>query len=461
MKFLRYLLPMVVAAGFISSQASADCTSPDPFHDETRQRDFEAVQEFVNSKRTIGLEQKDCNLTIAGDIRFDWANIVEKVECHKLRGKNGTAREDEITHIVTDQFDGIRTGIPFSTNAFEVEFNLYFDYVCDRAWGVAWLQFADQAGIERSRRFCSFDREGLYGSGCCGNICLKKAYMGYNLIADGCNRLDIELGRRPLYTVFDSRIEFQSRFDGLLLKYARHFDCWGDFFWNLGAFVVDERVDHYAYVTELGMLNIGDYGFDLRYSFIDWKSLNRHNRNRCGTNHPRGIDYRVSQWLLEYHLNPEYLFCIPAKLYGAFLWNHSAKKFRGFDSFESSSSSFSSSDCRHQKKKNLGWYAGFIIGEVCREGDWSLDITYEVVQSRAIPDRDVSGIGGGNNLLGQNIASDGRGFTNFKGWRFEGLYALTDNLALDANFEYSTQEDKRIVGKHSYSKFELEAIYAF
>jgi len=456
---------MVVAAGLISSQATADCTSPDPFHDENRQRDFEAVQAFVNSKRTIGLEQKDCNLTIAGDIRFDWANIVEKVHCQKLRGKNGAAREDESTHIVFDVsqnnlFSNVgpnrcgNRGIPFSTNAFEVEFNLYFDYVCDRAWGVAWLQFAEQAGIERTRRFCFLDCDGLYGSGCCGNVCLKKAYMGYNLIADGCNRLDIEIGRRPPYTIFDSRIEFQSRFDGLLLKYARRFDCWGDFFWNFGAFVVDERVDHYAYVTELGMLNIGDIGIDFRYSFIDWKSLNRHNRNRCGTNHPRGIDYRVSQWLLEYHLNPEYLFCLPSKIYGAFLWNHSANKNRRFGSF---GESFSSS-CRHQKKKNLGWYVGYIIGEVCREGDWSLDITYEVVQARAIPGRDVSGIGGGNNLLGDDI---GVGFTNFKGWRFEGLYALTDNLTLDANFEYSTQDDKRIAGRHSYSKFELEAIYAF
>lgn len=459
MKFLRYLLPMVVAVGFVST-ASADCTSPDPFHDENRQRDFEAVQEFVNSKRTIALDQKDCNLSIAGDIRFDWANIHEK-RCNSLRGKNSCARENEITHFVFDdcarddrRSERRRRGIPFSHNAFEVEFNLYFDYVCDRSWGVAWLQFADQAGIERTNRLCRVDREGMFGSGCCGNVCLKKAYMGYNIIADGCNRLDVELGRRPLYTIFDSRIEFQNRFDGLLLKYARRFDCWGDFFWNLGAFVVDERIDHYAYVTELGLLNIGDWGLDLRYSFIDWKSLNRYDRNRCGTRHPRGINYRVSQWLAEYHLNPEWVFCLPAKIYGAFLWNHQGHRTRFDDSF-----------CHRNKRKNHGWYAGFIIGEVCHEGDWSFDVTYEVVQAFAIPDSDVGGIGGGSGLLTDSFATNGRGRTNFKGWRFEGLYALTDNLSLDASFEFSTQENKKFsqnrLGRHSYNKFELEAIYAF
>ena len=47
-----------------------------------------------------------------------------------------------------------------------------------------------------------------------------KAYMGYNICASGCTRIDVELGRRPLWTVFDSRIQFGSRFDGLLLRYS-------------------------------------------------------------------------------------------------------------------------------------------------------------------------------------------------------------------------------------------------
>jgi len=277
--------------------------------------------------------------------------------------------------------------------------------------------------------------------------------MGYNVCADGCSRFDIELGRRPLYTVFDSRVQFQNRFDGLLLKYYRNFDCWGDFYWYVGAFVVDERAEHFAWITEVGLTNIYDCGIDFRYSYIDWKSLVRHDQNRCGTRNPLGFDYQVSQWTLSYQFNPEYL-CQPTKLYGAFLWNSAAHKVDRsiFGETSVAGDRFSA---------NIAWYAGFIIGEVCREGDWSLDINYQYVELFAIPDADAGGIGGGTNLLGQTATSAGRGFTNYKGWRFEGLYALTDNLSLDASFEFSQQINARVAGKHSYNKFELSAIYAF
>lgn len=450
MKFLRNLLPIAVAAlGFSSSAAYAVCSN-EPFHDENRQRDFEAVQEFVNSKRTISLEEKSCNLSIAGDIRFDWAHITEKVNCHKLRGKNGTAVQEFAGGPVYDNGipgEPIREGSHFSTNAFDIEFNLYFDYICDRAWGVAWLQFDEDAGIEQHWKDCRTDPNALFGSGCCEDLCLKKAYMGYNICADGCSRFDVELGRRPLYTIFDSRIQFQARFDGLLLKYNRQIECWGDFYWNLGAFVIDERSDHFGWVTEAGVLNVSDCGIDVKYSFIDWKSLLGYNRNRCLTPHPRGADFRVSQVTLQYNFNPEYL-CMPAKIYGAFLWNSAAKKFLVDDT--------------HIKKQNIAWYVGFIVGEVCHEGDWSFDMNYQVCEADAVPEQDFGGIGAnGANLLGDSLAANRRGFTNYKGWRFEGLYALTDNLSIDTILEFRRQDKKVLAGKHSYSKFEIQAIYAF
>ena len=54
-----------------------------------------------------------------------------------------------------------------------------------------------------------------------------------------------------------------------------------------------------------------------------------------------------------------------------------------------------------------------------------------------------------------------RGNTNFIGYRFEFLYAITDNLSIDAIYEFSNEEDRRIGGRHHYNDFELEAIYAF
>lgn len=458
MKFLRYLLPAAaLAVSFSATSAFAAYPAPatDSFHIGTDQRDFEAVQEFVNSKRTIPLEEKDCNLSISGDIRFAWAHIVENLNHHRLRGHNGFACENPVNGEVSFN-DEDPDCLPFSTSAFAVEFNLYFDYVCDRSWGVAWLQFEEDAGVQPSDKFNTQDRQGLFGSGTFGCLALRKAYMGYNICADGCSRFDVELGRRPLYTVFDSRIQFQANADGLLLNYARYLDCWGDFYVKAMGFVVDERVNHYAYIVETGLLDIGQCGLDLRYSFTDWKSLLRHDQNRAHVNDPHGAKFRISQFTASYGFNADYL-CMPAKIYGAFLVNHTPS--RSFNVPSAPDDRRGSQRLKSSEK--YAWYIGMIVGEVCREGDWSFDFNYQYVQALAIPDVDVSGIGrSGSNLLGGTTTANGLGFTNYKGWRFEGLYALTDNLSLDTIFEFSSQI-KSIVGKHSYSKFEIQAIYAF
>lgn len=452
MNFLRNLLPALLVALAVSSSAFATCPGP-VTRPTTINRDFEAVQEYVNSKRTIPLEEKDCNLTIAGDIRFAWDHITEKVNGVRLRGHvpNAAARQNPVTGVITDVGG---PGIPFSTSEFDVELNLYFDYKCDRAWGVAWIQYDNAAGIGYNGRPCSIDPQGLKGSGCCDGLCLRKAYMGYNIYADGCSRFDVEIGRRPMYTLFDSRIQFQSRFDGVVLKYYQNLDCWGDFYVYLGGFVVDERVSHFAYITEAGFLNIYECGIDFRYSFIDWQSALSKDRNRCQFHNPRGAEFKISQFMLSYRFNPEFI-CMPAKLYGAFLWNHAAR-----DLVPSGLTGTGS-----PSKANLGFYVGAIIGEVCGEGDWAFDFNYQYVEAQAIPGRDCSGIGrGGNNLLNDSlyqVSGVQRDYTNYKGWWFSGLYALTDNLTLDATLEFSKEIQKKYGGPHNYSKFQLEAIFAF
>lgn len=436
MKISTILAPFVLLSLFWMTLLEANQRS-------IRERDFEAVQEYVNSKRTIPMEEKGKQFTLSADIRFIWAHVQEKADGKALRGSPGAARENETTGVVSDA-DNAR-GVPFSTNDFNVELNLYFDYLCDRNWAVAWLKFDNRAGCDRNFKGCSLDPEGFQGSGTCEHLCLKKAYMGYNICANGCSRLDIELGRRPLYNVYDSRVQFQSRFDGLLFRYAHTLgNCGGDFYNNTGFFIVDNRVDHYAWVTELGLLNIHNSGVDLKYSFIDWKSFLSHNRNRCNTKNPHGVDFRVSQWTAHYTFcNPR--LSVPTKLYGAVLVNHAARKW----------------EQSHFRKENLAWYAGFIIGQVCGEGDWALDINYQYVEAQAVPCQDVSGIGERVNLLKETFTANGRGFTNYKGIRAEFLYAITDNFAIDATLELLSQITKVIGGRHSYSMFELSAIYAF
>lgn len=486
MKLFKYVLPLVIACGFASGTYAQDVHRHEAFEEqdgsdfnqELNERDWTVLQEFVNTKRTIDVKEKATNLTISGDVRTEWRHLNEKQGNRLLRGGNAvnpSTISPEDPH-----------GLPISRNDFDIEFNLWFDYVCNRAWAVAQLQFDNSAGVSDNGFDCDEDPKGFHGSGECDDLCLKRAYMGYNICCNGATRFDVEIGRRKLYDVFDSQIEFLSRFDGILFKYSSSWECVADWYWNTGGFVVDERVNHFAWVTEVGFLNICDFNVDFKYSFISWV---KNGENRCHVRNPLGFRFNVSQFLLAYHLNPE-IIRVPTKIYGAFLWNHDAfpkhkvLKRHGFLLFPDRDA-FGFFEADIKKRANLGGYIGVTFGEVVKEGDWSLDIQYQIVQARAIPDDDVSGIGRGN-VLGTSFTQLGRGNTNYKGMRFEGLYALTDNLSLDVIWEFSRAAQKNIgevtfteeplpnglnppggrhthtfSGSHHYSKFEIEAIYAF
>lgn len=512
MTLFKYMLPIVLAAGFGATVAYAEDVDQDGdrFGVELDQRDMDALRDFVNSKRTIDVKEKATNLTISGDVRAQWRHFTEKQDGDNLRGSGAfecfggkessssdSASVSSGSSSSSSSFEG--ECFPVSRNDFNAEFNLRFDYVCDRAWAVAHLNFDDAMGVNSFGRGCSHDPEALYGSGEDDRIRLKKAYFGYNLCADGCSRFDIEVGRRGnLYNVFDSKIQFLSRFDGILLKYSSSWECVADWYINLAGFVVDERVNQFGWVGEIGFLNLCESGLDFKYSFIDWENFaqsQEHRRNRCGVHNPPGCKFRNSQFTLAYNFDQD-CFCMPAKLYGAFLWNHSAttpgfresgsssskeghgnsagnkekdganasqlekKNLVTRKSTSSSDSSSSSSSSHNDSEKRFGGYVGFCFGEINCEGDFSFDMRYEIVEANAVPDGDVSGVGRGN-VRNESYTEHGRGNTNYRGWIFEGLYALTDNLTIDTILEFSRQDDKRIGGSHSYSKFEIEAIYAF
>ena len=466
------------------------------FDRQLRERDEEPVREFVESKENIDVRDKAKNLDISGDIRFEWRSIREKgialyVNESDLNDNDSSFYETYRPLRGANRVDG--AGIPVSVNDFDIEFNFKVKYSFQRAWAAAHVQYDNPAG-SRGRNACGgtfavFNKNGRKtvefvnrdsrrspkGSGESGFINLKRAYMGYNAYADGKQRVDIEVGRRKLDDVFVSEVEFSSRFDGILLKYASKIDKVADWYCNTAAFVIDERVNHFGYVTELGVLNILDSGLDLRYSYIDWR---KHGINRCFIYDPFGARFQNSQISFAYTINPE--ICkrkLSIEFYGGFLVNHAARRHTIFT---------------HNKRKNLAWYGGAYIGNVNKKGDWAIDIEYVVIQAQAVSDFDVGSIGRGN-ILDENITdalaqsfsesdvysyygiagsdvipSDSfkayfprRGNANFKGWRFEYLYALTDNLSLDIVYEFSREEDRHIGGRHFYSDFEVEAIYAF
>lgn len=473
MKFLRWL-PIAVAAVGISSTAAADYSSLDGFNE----RDFESVTNFIKCKRGIPLQEKACDLMISGDVRFQWENIKEKVNDNKARGKGAPYNAS------------VNNGERTPTNQFDVEFNLMLDYrsANNCTWAVAHLEFDNNAGVMRNPRGCCGkqltgscnpdgsiavdswthgDPSGLHGSGTTDRLCLRKAFFGWNMFEQCNSRIDIEVGRRALYDVFDSRVMFGSAFDGVLVRYSNSFECVGDFYTNLGGFVIDENANHWGWVVEAGLLDIADLGFDLKYSFIHWA---KNGTNRCNVNDPVGAAFATSQLYAAYNFNPEFL-CSRAKVYGAILLNHDAKDL----------SVFYQSKAYNYGKQDLGWYVGFLVGDVCKEGDWSLDVNYQYVERNVFPEFDLSGIGRGNIYGIPTTINPAFGWLNYHGVRAEMLYALTDNLTLHPSWEYSTnikdfvsnadagytldgspqeiQSGKKV--DNDYSRFELELIYAF
>ncbi len=434
------------------------------FDQELNERDFEALRKYLNSKRETNLEDKEATtVTISGDVRFEYRHLNEDLRGYRLRGHQRKHPD---------------RNLPVSRNDFDCEFNLKFDYLMDRSWAVAHLQYDNSAGVDSQDRGCGIDPNGWFGSGKCEELCLRKAFMGYNFFKDDCRgSFDIELGRRGnMYNVFDSRVQFLSRFDGILLKWSGKPDFAKELYAKLGGFVVDERVNHFAYVGEVGALNILDSGIDLKYSFIDWCGQVR---NRCiavdcpnplndykyiKLHKGKAFDYAVSQWTIYYNLDPCHLGR-KAKVFAAFLMNHKWKKFDVRKTYYTrvSPTQVDITETSKKYRANLAWYAGVAIGEVRKENDWAIELQYQYVQALAVPGQDAAGICNGN-VFDYTLTEKNRVYidnTNYKGWKLEGLYALTDNITIDSIIERSTAVNKHIGGSHVYSKVELEAIYAF
>ncbi len=478
MRYFRFLCALILSMGLTAASAQAadrhhadhdhhhdhhhghdhgrDCGSCDNSLDrDLNERDFYILREFVNSKRVYDVQQKACALTISGDVRAEWRYMSEFQENAEtkntcaLRGHNGCCK---------------------GHNDLDVECNLRFDYVNDCAWAVAHIQFDDSAGVSKGLD-CHEDPDGYHGSGTDCRLNLKKAYMGYNICSNCDTRFDVEIGRRPLYAVFDSQIQFLSRADGITLKYSSTWDSIADWYCNLMGFVVNENYNHFAWATEFALLNVLDSGFDVKYSFIDWR---KHGSAACKVRDPVGFRFKNSQVSIAYNVCPDYLpegWQKPLRFYGAFVVNHNAP--RWFNTGRVVEKDKEDKDktiavIKRGRKMNVGWYAGVTYGRVLKENDFSIDVQYQYVQAQAIPERDMSGIGRGNCLedsFTQEHFVHGtkrvRGSGNFKGFRIESFYAITDNISLDTIIEWSTAIDKNIGGRHRYSKFELEAVYAF
>lgn len=414
---------LIAAVDNLGPTASGFLSEGDFGPDDDEFVDPHVLRDFIESKGLIECRKKNGLLTIAGDVRARWIAAGEQVNGKKQRGQ------------------GTNTAI----DRYKSEVNLFFDYVAPRTWAstkLKWVNFLGKDGGSATKTE------------------LDRAFIGYDIYKQGKEDFYIEVGRSKLDFIFDSRVEFTSTFDGIHIYYKR---CWptvGEFIIHGGPFIVDSFTNHYAWIVETGIIGWRGTGLGFKYSIIDWSrsapTLDYGNLPKSGKtlvrNNPR-YSFIVSQMLFGYERKIDFLGCKTLYIYSAVLVNHDAKR----------------TPTTNGKKLNGAWYAGFTLGKLCKACDWSIDINYQSVQAQAVPEFDLSGIGHGNaaNLLLSDAILQGFGpdqafgFTNYKGWSVSALYAMTDNLSLRAQAQYSTPRNKSIGGDFQYKAFEMSVIYAF
>lgn len=391
--------------------------------DDLDQRDIEALRDWINTKRQVTVKEIGGSLSVAGEVRFEFQGTNEKVNGVRQRGPGGLRDKD---------------GANYANYSWDVEVNIMLDYRTDRTWTAIKLEFDNNAGIFGG----SLDR-----------IKLEKAYFGVRLIQNEMSFLDLEMGRRRLSSIFDSKLEYNSFFDGALVKYDKSFEKAGEFYFSLGGFIIDERNNHYGYAGEIGIMNIASTGLYTKYSLIDW-DLKKHMSFTPGN----GVlfDFLVSQLIFGYRFVPAKLEKVVI-LYLAGLYNHAAKRRSITD----------------HRLANAGGYLGFSIGELRKKGDWSFDANYQVLQAQAVPDFDVSGIGFNNTpRLGfYNTQLDGKGVPttrsnaagngNYRGFQLTLEYLLTETINIQQQWQQSITLDNDIGPFRQFKQYEVEFIYAF
>lgn len=442
--FLVVLFPLVARIPTQPQVAQAPIAqSPDVQFDEktdSDSKDMDALRRWLQDKRLVTMREIGGDLSISGEVRTEFQAASEK--------DNGKQQRAPVNP----------QGKPMC--AWDVEVNLMLDYRTDRTWAAIKLEFDNDMG----QRSGKVDR-----------IKLEKAYLGGRIIPGNTFTLDGEIGRRYLFNVFDSKIEFSSLFDGVLFRFSKAFPSVGDTYVNLGAFIINDKTNHYAAVMEVGALRIANVGLNMKYSLIDWYGIGDQNESNLSgdLNYLANVRYRflISQFLTSYQFFPEWIGRRLVKFYGAALVNHLALD-----------NPLKGAGVLNQPfgKKNWGWYTGVSIGLVKKRFDWAVDANFQWVQAQAIPSFDVIGIGRGNaNSLGLYTLNDSgsggsttkataTGNGNYYGFEVDGLFALTDNLTIQQDIKMSWTLDPYRKSTNTglgpnilYKQAELEFIYAF
>lgn len=404
----KSLLSLLAALTFFSQLRADESISVSSNLDEM---DLKAVREWLNTKRQVSVKEKGGSLVLSGEMRTEFQAINERRGGVRQRKPHGAIDEP--------------------SRGWDVNFNFMVDYRSDRSWAAARLKFDNNMGIE---------------SGQTDQIRLDKAFFGVRLVNGDTYTVSGEVGRRPMGTIFDSRIEFHARFDGILLKFDGSSEKWGSYYLHTGPFLINDKRDAYGVVGEIGMLDIYNTGLYFKYSLVDWNA-----RQYLHDVYRKKYDFIVSQLILGYQFINRWEK--PVIIYSAVAYNHLAKH----------------RSITGGSMQPWAEYIGFSVGQLQKKNDWALDFCLQRVQAQAIPDFDAEGIGLGNtNQSGfyetrgvANTRKTAGGNVNYQGCSLQIEYLLTENLSLQQTWQQSITLNKHIGPYRRFKVYEMEFIYAF
>lgn len=270
-------------------------------------------------------------------------------------------------------------------HSFKAEANVGCDYKLPEAWVSVKMKASTSNGKD------SF-------------IFLDKAFLGYQLYEGERGDFSLEIGRNKMDSLYDSKLQYDSYFNGLHVAY--HFNQPGivDFVLHGGPHVVNSDKNHYGWIAEGIWSEIANSPMTVKYSFTDW------NAPRL----PKGASshwdetylFTISHMLASYQIGS-------TKVYGAYLLNHQASNY------------------------NDGFYVGFTTGKINGKGDLEVDVNFQSCKKNALSPIDFKGMK--------------------KGVQVTAIYALANALNLEGKF--SLYDDHN--GSNNNKKLEFAAIYAW
>jgi hypothetical protein len=437
------------------------------------EEEFAFIRKYIEEKRNISVKDKGGNLRIGGDVRVEYKRAHQVADGQRVES-GGTGANRGPLDLDIPQYRG------------DVEASLSFEYVHDKSYADLLFKFSNHAGMDSTNyndlektttNYGNLSYKPAYAPSN-NKIAMARAVIGSELWSKDSHAIVGEVGRQRLYDLFDSRVMFINRFDGVAAKYTGDFEGIGKAHATAGMFLIADRANHWGKAFQVGLSQILDTGFGLKYAFIKWNkdgtysdgsnskladnaAQNLPTSNTSYAGFHRVFRFACSQILANCYLPTEWFGGRLMNVYAAWVHNHAAKTMRDW---------YGAGNVKDSRNNNA-WYAGFTLGRIQASGDWVLDANYQYVEAQAVPEFEAMGGAGRGNLRNVWLFMDpSQGYTNFKGVRAQVGYCLTSDVMLNfkaastraaSNQLSSLGSGAKRSSRNEFNYVEAEIVYSF